>query len=59
MVIYKVYRNKPVLLERIKIFQAQILFYSSLMYKTKIISTACFVQFVNQKSKQHFGYYMN
>lgn len=54
--IQQVYTYNPFHHEQIKIFEAKKIFYSLMYDSTKIISTACFVQFINQKSKEYFGY---
>ncbi|XP_022175737.1 uncharacterized protein LOC111037460 [Myzus persicae] len=54
--INQVYTDKPFLHEKIKVFEANKIFYSLMYDTTKIVSAACFVQFVNQKSKEYFGF---
>ncbi|XP_060871971.1 uncharacterized protein LOC132946145 [Metopolophium dirhodum] len=54
--INQVYRTNPFLQEQIKVFEANKVFYSLIYDRTKIISAACFVQFLNLKSKEYFGF---
>lgn len=54
--IQQVYGHTPFFHEQLKIFETNKAFYSLMFDTTKIISAACFVQFINQKSKEYFGY---
>lgn len=54
--IQQVYTTNPFLQEQIKVFEANNVFYSLIDDTTKIISAACFIQFINLKSKEYFGY---
>jgi len=54
--IQQMYTNNLFLHNKIKVFEASKVFYSLMYDTTKIISAACFVQFVSPKSKQYFGF---
>ncbi|KAE9521533.1 hypothetical protein AGLY_018059 [Aphis glycines] len=54
--INQVYGNKPLFNEQLKILETNKAFYSLMFDTTKIISSACFIQFINQKSKEYFGF---
>ncbi|XP_025194823.1 uncharacterized protein LOC112594319 [Melanaphis sacchari] len=50
--INQVYTNKPFFHEQIKIFETNKTFFSLMFDTMKIIPAVCFVQFINQKSKE-------